>query len=729
MPERADQLEFFARCASGFEDQLAAELTQIRCRRVRPLHGGAAFFGAYEDGLRACLHSRVATRVQLVLGRVSARNADALYDGVRALPWETLVAPGATIAMRATGQNSNLRNTQFTALKVKDAVCDRLAVERGARPDVDGSDPDFSVDILLHRDKATISLNLAGPVLHKRGYREPGVQTEAPLKETLAAGMLLAAGWDSMATDGMGFADPMCGSGTLAIEAALIATRAAPGLLRNRWGFTAYMPHDPAAWERLVAEAEAARVPAWESGVRILAGDMNEEAAAAARANAERAGVAELIEFYVDDAANLGTHLKRGRRLSGGLVACNPPYGHRLLSGEDLSQVYAALDSATAKLGGGWQLAIISPDEEVDTGLGRLPERSIACHNGPLDTSLRIYDLGKAAAKLSIPSLSGSDSVVSVAEGASEQFAARFRKVAKERAKWARKVGVHSYRVYDADLPEYAFSVDVFRSAEDDGLLVRVEEHRAGSNVDAERASRRVFDGLAIVSAVLDVPRERVFCKRARQEKSRPAAEPVWVDVRESDFVFDMDIASQRECGLPLDMRPVREFLRAHAAGKRFACLLAHGGAPSVYAAAGGAVSTVTVDPADPFLEQADHALYVNGFRGREHDLVCDDPLDWARREARAGRTYDLVFCDLSAFPSARSRDLIADHMSVIQQIVRILSPEGKLVLTCHDRRFNLSDKAFGGHGLTAQDITADTIGHDFTRTPKIHRAFLIGHE
>lgn len=443
MARQSRKKEFFARCASGFEDVLAAELEALGCQDIHPVKGGAEFSGEYVDGLRACLWSRVATRVQMVLTRVSARDADLLHERTRAFPWEKLIAPGATVAMHAIGTNSSLRNTQFTALKVKDAVCDRLLEARGTRPDVDSADPDFAIDIAIYRDRATLFLNLAGPVLHKRGYRLPGVQTEAPLKETLAAGMLLAAGWHEIAGEGMGLIDPMCGSGTLAIEAALIATHTAPGLLRDRWGFDAYLTHDAALWKQLVTEAEDARIPTWEAGIRVLAGDLDAEAIEVARVNAERAGVDDLVEFFVDDAANLNRHLKHGRPLHGGLVVCNPPYGYRLFEGEDLSITYAALGSAVSKLGDGWKLATISPDPSIDSGLGRTPEEALPCQNGALSTSLRIYNMAAKPTSITVTSLSGVDSNIPAAERGCDQFAARLRKVAKERFKWARKNELH----------------------------------------------------------------------------------------------------------------------------------------------------------------------------------------------------------------------------------------------------------------------------------------------
>lgn len=727
-------MEFLVRCAGGFEEMLVKELIGLGCKSIKPIKGGAMFAGEYADGLRVCLWSRIATRVLMEIVRTSAHSADTLYAGARKVPWEKIISPNATIAMHATGQNSALRNTQFTALKVKDAVCDRLVAERGWRPDVDGGDPDFPIEVIIYRDRATVYLNLSGPAQHRRGYREPGVQTEAPLKETLAASMLLAAGWDEMVADGVGFADPMCGSGTLPIEAAMIAANVAPGLLRARWGFESYLRHEPSRWDCLVEEAKAMRVSPDELNVRIIGGDKDDAAVEIARANADRAGVGALVEFFVDDASNLGKHVKRGRNLHAGLVACNPPYGYRLNAEESLSHVYRALGEAVGGLHGGWKLAAISPDSGIDTGLGRVPQRMIPCHNGPLNTNLRIYDLDDTPTAIAITSLAGANLLVPVAERASEQFASRLRKVAKERAKWARKAGVSSYRVYDADLPEYAFSIDLFCKASDNALLARVEEHRAGSGVERERADRRFFDGLAIIPAVLGMTDERVFFRRAVYEKGAPASSDCWTNVREAEFTFEVNMGSQRESGLALDLRPVRELLRAEAAGKRFACLLAHGGAPTVYAAAGGATSTVTVDPSKVFLEQAQRIVCDNGFSGCEHVFACEDALEWVAAQAKAGSVFDLVFCDLEAFPGSkanenadsRSQDNFQRSLSVVRDIARILAFDGRLLLTCRNYKSHALEDALVEFGMNVQDITSETIGHDFERTPKIHRTFLV---
>ena len=482
-----EELEFFARCASGFEQVLARELKGLRMRRVRPLLGGVAFFGTLEDGYRACLWLRSATRVQLVLARVAASDAEELYRAVKAYAWERQLRRGATIAVDAHGENDELRNSKFTALKVKDGLCDRLRERLDWRPDVDAHDPDFAVNVALHREKATIYLNLSGASLHRRGYRADGVQTEAPLKETLAAGLLLAAGWQDLAREGGVLVDPMCGSGTLAIEGALMAADLAPGLLRERWGFEGWQGHDPTLWDQ-VRDAAVARGEAGGNGALILAGDLDAQAIAIARDNAARAGVARLVRFSVDDAARLARHL-RGKRIAhapGGLLVANPPYGQRLLSKDDLPKVNEALRTAVEALPAGWSTALITPDAGVDTALGMVPDELISCYNGPIKAWVRIYRHGAGERQAcEVVSLAGVRRSVPVAEATSEQFAARLRKVARESVRWARRNQVSCLRVYDADLPDYALSVDLYLAEGAGGAHAVVEERRRPGSVDA----------------------------------------------------------------------------------------------------------------------------------------------------------------------------------------------------------------------------------------------------
>ncbi len=713
MPQPADNdLELFARCAAGFEAVLARELRDLSMHRVRSLKGGVAFFGRVGDAYRACLWSRVATRIQLVLTRLDARDAEALYAGSVRFAWEKHVAAGATISVRAHGVNDQLRNTQFTALKVKDALCDRLREKRGQRPDVDAHDPGFSIDVSVHRNHATLYLNLSGPSLHRRGYREEAVQTEAPLKETLAAGMLLAADWHRLARAGAGFADPMCGSGTLAIEAALIAADRAPGLTRTRWGFTGWARHEASAWHDLIEEARK-RADAAHVSILLVAGDLDERAIAIARANAERAGVADLIDFGVAHAEDLGRRLEAAysRLPERGLIAVNPPYGHRMQSEGGLLQTYAALERGIAAVPERWRMVAITPDAGIDTALGRRAERVVPCFNGPIRTAVRFYGLAPVQrTQLEVISLSGTRLSVAVAEKNSEQFAARLRKVARERAKWARRAGVASYRVYDSDLPDYALSVDVYAGAgPDEGArFVRVAEHPAPASIDADRADVRFADACALIPAILEVEQARCAVLGRASERS-VAAEPLIAHVAEQGFTFEANLSARQDTGLPLDHRATRDLLGSLAQGARFLSVGSYAGVPAVYAAAGGAASVTVVDPAAAHVAWARRNVAHNGYAAtfQQAEIAA-----WLSRAPR----FDLIYGDAAALST----------FDLIKQAAELLSSQGMLVLTSSARNASLDAEALAAAGYACEDATARTIGHDCARTPKIHRCWLI---
>ena len=731
------QLELFARCASGFEEVLAQELRDMRMRRVRPQVGGVSFFGRQADAYRACLWSRVATRIQLVLDRVPCATADELYQGAVAFPWEDHVPRGATIAVDAHGQNPQLRNTQFTALKVKDALCDRLRDQHGMRPDVNAKDPDVAIDVAVHERKATLYLNLSGTSLHRRGYRQDGVQTEAPLKETLAAGILLAAGWPDMAREGGMLADPMCGSGTFAIEAALIAADIAPGLLRERWGFEGWAQHDEQLWARLHDEALLQRTYP-QGPAPIVAGDLDARAVDIARFNADRADVEDLIQFFVDDAARLKRHLglARKRGEAPGLLVANPPYGERLLAQEDLPQVYSALAAAIDAVPKSWQVALITPDAGIDSALGRTPHTTLACYNGPLEAWVRLYAAKDGRKTLHVMSLSGVSHEVSVAEDNSAQFGARLRKAAKERVRTARRQNVSCYRVYDADLPDYALSVDLYETADggDAATYACVKEYHRPARVDVQRAARRFADAATIVAAVLDIPSTQVVARPWGSERDaagrrRASSQPRLVTVEEGDCRYEVDLMHP-SVSLPLAQRGVRALARKLAPGARVAALFATSGTALVQAAAGGARQSVTVDAARPWLDSVGTSLAANGLSGKAHRLSCMDVRAWVSQERRAHHTYDLILCLPPIWLSARDAgreewNLGRDGIDLVHDAMGILSQTGTLLFACAAQ--DAPDVAsLRMQGLQIEDMSDEVVPFDFTRARQAQCCYLI---
>lgn len=367
-------MKFFATAAKGTEGALADELREIALDRIRVNPGGVSFSGRWEDAWRACLESRIAVRVLHSLREFSCRSADDLYEGVREAAWEEHVSNATTLAVSAVGAAPGLDNTMFVAQRTKDAIVDRLRDQTGGRPSVSREDPDVAVFVRLARGRATVSLDLVGEALHRRGYREPG--SPAPLKETLAAALLRMSGWDRQRP----LVDPMCGSGTLAIEADLWARRVAPGLARERFGFERWASFDDSRRRRWEMIRQRARGAVRADGPPIRASDADDSSVELTRRNADRAG------------ARLTVSRARVEGLAGtsppGLVIANPPYGERLEADDAL---WRELGAALGRLPPGHRVALL---------LGpRVPFRPPAhaerhrVFNGPLECAFWVWDV------------------------------------------------------------------------------------------------------------------------------------------------------------------------------------------------------------------------------------------------------------------------------------------------------------------------------------------------
>lgn len=379
-------MRFFATCAKGTEGALRRELSALRLPAVRGDRGGVSFEGRLEAGMRACLHSRTAMRVLLELTRFPASSAEALYEGARAVPWDEWLTVRTTLAVEATVTSSAITHSGFAALKVKDAAVDALRDKLGARPDVDARDPDVRIVLHLARDEAALSLDLAGEPLHRRGYR--AVSTEAPMKETLAAAILALGGVDPEAP----FVDPMAGSGTLAIEHALRARRIAPGLSRafgfQRWPM--YRGGPQSAWDRMKAEAREAILP--RAPAPVLARDLHTKAIEAARRNAAAAGVAEDVAIERADARDLRPIAERG------FIVTNPPYGERLMSGEEdprvqqkkLAGFYRGLAEMLVRHSR-WTAVLLCGNPLLERAIPLRAEVDHRLWNGPLEAHLLKY--------------------------------------------------------------------------------------------------------------------------------------------------------------------------------------------------------------------------------------------------------------------------------------------------------------------------------------------------
>ena len=718
MTSKKHEHEFFATCLPGVESLLSDELHGLAVRKVRPLAGGVAFYGSPETVLRVCLWSRLAGRVNVVVGRVDAFDADALYAGARNLAWEEVLAERASIAVRANGVNGELRNTQFTALKVKDAVCDRLAEARGARPDVDAQAPDALIEVRLRDDRATIALDLSGASLARRSYLRPEDGPDAPVAVAQAAALLAALGAPERLATGWGFLDPACDDGILVCEAAALLADQAPGLVRDRWGFAGWERFDAAAWDDLLAEADdrleagLARVLGAEGAasatadapdqrtVRIVGLSASSPAVARARGHLRAAGlraVASVEAVAAEDADAVEERLVRavertGAALGAGaapaLVVANvAPAGRaeddaRAVAEQAACMTAARRAPAGSRFGfvgaGGFSARFRTPAaERIEIGRGR-SEAVLERFDAPPCEPAVIAVANPAG---------GTELSVEVNDAASAQFASRLRKVARERRKWAAREGVACYRLYDGDLPEYACAIDLYEgAAEAEGeLYAHVAEYAAPKSVDEALARARFEDVLAVVPAVLGIRPDHVFSKarvRARGGgQYRDAGGRSYVThTSENGLICEIDLGGYLDTGIFLDHRTTREMVGKMAAGKRFLNLFAYTGVATLHAAAAGAASTTTVDLSQTYLDWAARNLEANGFaaegdarmeggragKGRggrkaasrgqgSHELVRADVVRWVQEARRGRRTWDLIFVDPPTFSNSKA--------------------------------------------------------------------------
>lgn len=772
-----EDLELFASCLAGLERPLSEELKHLGIKRVRPLGGGVAFFCDVRGALKACLWSRLASRIMLVVGRVGAADADALFAGAVALPWEDVIAEGASIAVQAHGMNESLRNTRFTALKVKDAVCDRLRDVRGTRPDVDAAFPDAVVDVRVRDGRATISLDLAGASLYQRTYLAPDDGADAPLECALAAGLLAVAGWNDATRGGAACVDPACGDGALVVEAASITSDLAPGLARDRWGFFGWAQYDETAWDGLVDEAderfaaglealigaEAAQGPASAQPdldvVRIAGASTSSPAIARARGRAKRAGLRQAVSIELADAEDAPLLVKRvsaaaertlQRRILAQagdagecpkapcFVVCAPP----VHADADDAQAHAAsvafvAAAAAAPVGSTFAEAGVAG---VEARFGRPPAQSLELGRGRVSVDVEVFDGPPAeAAVVMVPdSAGGAEHRVEVLDQVSEQFASRLHKVAKERRKWARREGVTCYRVYDADLPDYAVAIDVYAGAGDaeGNQYVHIAEYAAPSSIDPVRAQRRFDDILTLAPVVLGVRPDHVFSKTRQRDKGgsqyRDAGRRNYVtQVQEDGFTFEVDLAGYLDTGLFLDHRATRELVGAKAAGKRFLNLFAYTGTATVHAAGGGAMETTTVDLSQTYLDWARRNMEANGFSGEQHTFARGDVMTWITECRRTPQRFDLVFVDPPTFSNSkamgnRTWDVQRDHVELLIGVTRLLTEGGEAVFSCNLRSFKPDTEALAKYGVAIEDISEQTIPHDFERNPKIHKCYFV---
>ncbi len=704
-------MKFFASCGKGLEYLLADELVALGCAKATATIAGANVEGTPLDAQRAVLWSRLASRILWPIAEFECADEHALYAGAAAIDWTHHLSPAHTFAIDAHVSGSAITHARYAAQRVKDAIVDTLRAGTGQRPNVDVEAPDVRVNLVIRKGRATLSIDLSGGPMHRRGWRR--VQGTAPLKETVAAAVLLRAGWPQVYAEGGDLLDPMCGSGTLLIEGALMAADVAPGLRRHgdapptRWsGF------DAEAWAGLRVEA-IAREAHGRATLRpcFLGSDVDPHAIRAARENAQAAGVDDAIGFSERDIAALAP-MENPR----GAVACNPPYDARLAADPAL---YRALGDALKRVAPNWRAALLCGDAELARATGLRASRRYQLFNGAIECSLIAVD------PIAPPQREGIEKRA-LPEGA-QMVANRIRKNLDKLARWRQQEQVACFRAYDADIPEYACAVDVYTTIDGETWL-HVQEYAAPAEIPEATTRKRLSDLLLAVREVFGLPRERVAVKTRSTGKGGSKYghfdhRGQFLTVEEGAAKLQVNLFDYLDTGLFLDHRPLRARMAREARGKRFLNLFCYTGVASVQAAVEGALQTTSVDLSATYLEWLADNLRGNGIGGTRHRIAQADALKWL--EADTGE-YDVVFCDPPTFSNSKRADdfdVQRDHLRLLRAALARLAPGGVLYFSNNFRRFKLDEVALAEFAQV-EDISASTIPPDFARNARIHRAW-----
>lgn len=708
--------QLFATTSRGFEELLKVELTELGAQEAKVVQGGVHYQADDETLYRTLLWSRLASRILFPLIETKIYSDLDLYVAVSGFNWLAQFDERVTFFVDFNGTNQEIRHTQFGAMRVKDGIVDYFERQGKTRPNVDKIQPDVRIHTYLNRENLVISLDLSGEALHLRGYREDAGQ--APLRETLAAAIVIRSGWQA----GSPLVDPMCGSGTLLIEAAQMEAKIAPQLYRLHWGFDFWKLHNQSAWEKVKNEAiELAEEKQSEIQPHFYGFDLDHRVLKKAQKNAQNAGVSHLIKWQQDDVAAL----KNPSLNEVGTVICNPPYGERLGTTPALIALYSVFGQRLKKEFCGWNVSVFSSESTLLDCLRMRASRQFKAKNGPLDCVQKNYQVSE---RKSDEITAENELEFNRTSDVATDFANRLQKNIKKISKWAKQQGLDAYRLYDADLPEYNLAVDRYAD------YIVVQEYAAPKNIDENKARQRLLDAVTATLHVTGVETNKLILKVRQKQKGTNQYEKLankgeYFYVNEYGVQLWVNLTDYLDTGLFLDHRLTRKMIGELAKGKDFLNLFAYTGSATVHAALGGAKSTTTVDMSNTYLNWAEQNLILNDIEGKQHKLIQADCLQWLEK---CDRQFDLIFVDPPTFSNSKrmeeSWDVQRDHVKLMSNLKRVLSNNGTIVFSNNKRGFKMNLVALEELGLSAVEISHKTLPLDFERNKQIHNCWMIQH-
>jgi 23S rRNA (guanine2445-N2)-methyltransferase / 23S rRNA (guanine2069-N7)-methyltransferase len=720
MNSQQQTYRFFATAPRGVENLLAEELKAMGVQSVKESRSGAYFEDSIAAAYRVCLWSRTAMRVLFPVSSFAANSPEELYEGIARIEWSEHLSVNSTLAVDANVSNSKITHSHYASLKIKDAIVDYFRRKENSRPSIETERPNVRVNAYVNNNQAEVYIDLSGESLHRRGYRDEG--TAAPLKENLAAAILLRAKWPEVAASGGDFVDFMCGGGTLPVEAAMMACDIAPGLLRTHFGFTGWKQHRPEIWQELIEEAQARREKGLERTPVIRGFDNHRKTLGKAQHHLRKAQLDAYITVEYQDVNNFRLEFSKH-----GLVVLNPPYGKRLGREDEMADLYRTIGDVLKRNFVNWKAAVFTDSLDLGKQIGIRANRIHTLYNGAIECKLLHFDVQESEffSDSRLPGFVGHEQLSNNAV----MFRNRLNKNRKHLMKWCKKENVSCYRLYDADLPDYAMAIDAYHG---DTLWLHVQEYQAPGSVDQKKARWRLREAITILRDMFGLDESQLFLKTRARQRGESQYEKLdesknFHVVEEGNCKLLVNFEDYLDTGLFLDHRITRALIAESAKGKSLLNLFAYTGSVTVAAAVGGATRTTSVDMSKTYLRWAQNNMKLNGFTGPEHEFIHADCLEWLDKGDHKTK-YDVIFLDPPTFSNSkrmtRVLDIQKDHVGIIKQAMQLLKAGGLLYFSNNARKFKLNEKELEEFNIT--DITAGTIPQDFKRRQNVHRCWLL---
>jgi 23S rRNA (guanine2445-N2)-methyltransferase / 23S rRNA (guanine2069-N7)-methyltransferase len=699
--------QYLALTSSGLENLLADELEQLGATEVVPKVQSVQFSADFTIAQKIVLWTRLATRILRLITSIRNSGKDDIYNGVLAIDWQPYFAKSKTFAVDFVGTDKSIRNTQFGALIVKDAVVDNLREELGKRPDINKENPDLRIQARLFKGICHIYLDFSGPSLHQRGYRL--VQGSAPIKEHLAAAIIMRSGWDKTSP----FVDLFAGSGTLLIEACSMHQNIAPGLNKSDFPFERYPEFNQEKFDEITSDVKSMQTPC---STQFIGFEINHVMVEKAQQNVANAGFSEYVKIGQQDAG----HAQVAKHVQPGWIVSNPPYGERIGDSIALLSLFKQLGLNLKQNFMHWHLSLITGQPLLLKLLRLRKSKEFKLKNGPIDALLVNYELTEQQCELS----EGAESGAYYISKDGQAFDNRLDKNIKRLNKWAKKNDITAYRIYDADIPEYNVAVDYY-----DGKIV-VYEYQAPKSINESQAEIRLLDALSILQSKFNLDSNGFSLKVRKSQKGKQQYEKEdnkyhRFTVGEYGAQFYVNIHDYLDTGLFLDHRETRKLFSTWCHGKSVLNLFCYTGSLSVHAALAGAEKVTSVDMSNTYINWAQDNFKLNGIERRDHDFVRADCLEWL---TRTNQKFDMVFLDPPSFSNSkrmdRTWDVQRDHVEILKLVKERLTDQGIVLFSNNLRNFKLDEEGLGELGFSIKNITDATLPEDFKRNKKIHHCW-----